>query len=129
MRQGVFKTAKKERKTRVIHGITFPVWRAIKSNSACRISSLLYLREGRRATPANTVDHIEAFKGEWELFIDRKNHQSVCSTCHSRHKQIQEKGGILPGCDVNGFPIDGNHPWSQYEKAINEKKENDNARS
>lgn len=77
----------------------------------------------QRETSANTVDHIKPFKDSWELFIDRKNHQSVCSACHSRHKQIQEKSGILPGCDVNGFPLADNHPWSNYEKAINEKKE------
>ena len=34
--------------------------------------------------PATDVDHIKAHRGNWKLFTDRKNLQSLCHACHSR---------------------------------------------
>lgn len=42
----------------------------------------------RRATD---VDHIRDHKGDWELFTDRSNLQSLCHSCHSR-KTMTEQG-------------------------------------
>ena len=39
-------------------------------------------QQGRR-TPATDVDHIRDHKGDWALFIDRTNLQSLCHACHS----------------------------------------------
>lgn len=33
---------------------------------------------------ATDVDHIKAHRGNWKLFTDRKNLQSLCHACHSR---------------------------------------------
>lgn len=35
-------------------------------------------------TPATDVDHIQDHKGDWELFTDPGNLQSLCHSCHSR---------------------------------------------
>lgn len=35
-------------------------------------------------TPATDVDHIRDHKGDWALFTDRGNLQSLCHSCHSR---------------------------------------------
>lgn len=35
-------------------------------------------------TPASDVDHIRDHKGDWNLFTDRENLQSLCHACHSR---------------------------------------------
>lgn len=40
---------------------------------------------------ANTVDHIKPHHGDMVLFWDRTNWQSLCATCHSQHKQRQER--------------------------------------
>ena len=42
-------------------------------------------------TPATDVDHIRDHKGDWELFTDRSNLQSLCHSCHSR-KTMTEQG-------------------------------------
>lgn len=42
-------------------------------------------------TPATNVDHIRDHKGDWELFTDRENLQSLCHSCHSR-KTVREMG-------------------------------------
>lgn len=35
-------------------------------------------------TPATRVDHIRDHKGDWSLFSDRSNLQSLCESCHNR---------------------------------------------
>lgn len=35
-------------------------------------------------TRATEVDHKQPFKGDWALFTDPANHQSLCHSCHSR---------------------------------------------
>lgn len=35
-------------------------------------------------TPATDVDHVVDHKGDWGLFTDRGNLQSLCHACHSR---------------------------------------------
>ena len=90
-----------------------PRWRKLRAfvlaeEPLCRLCA-----EMGRDTPANTVDHIQPHKNNPNLFFDRNNLQSLCASCHSRHKRIQENSGLLPGCDINGFPIDPNHNWSK----------------
>lgn len=40
-------------------------------------------RRGIR-TRATVVDHIQAHRGDWALFTDPTNHQSLCKQCHDR---------------------------------------------
>jgi len=72
----------------------------------------MHLKLGRYVQ-ATVVDHITPHRGDQALFWDRSNWQSLCTTCHSSHKQRQERGGHLAGCDVYGRPIDPAHPWNQ----------------
>ena len=65
-----------------------------------------------RDTAADTVDHIEPHKGIYEKFYDRKNLQALCSHCHGI-KRRQDRGGLLPGCDIDGLPLDSKHWWNE----------------
>lgn len=40
-------------------------------------------RHGAR-TRATEVDHIQPHRGDWTVFTDRSNLQSLCHSCHSR---------------------------------------------
>lgn len=40
-------------------------------------------RRGIR-TRATVVDHVRPHRGDWALFTDRDNLQSLCETCHNR---------------------------------------------
>jgi len=90
-----------------------PVWKKLRALQLAEFPFCCICEMVDKLTVADTVDHKIPFRNDWNLFIDRNNHQSVCRSCHSRHKQIQEKSGALPGCDVNGMPIDPNHPWTK----------------
>lgn len=41
---------------------------------------------GRRGirTRAAVVDHVTPFRGDWTLFLDPANHQSLCKHCHDQ---------------------------------------------
>lgn len=41
-------------------------------------------------TRATVVDHVIPFRGNWALFVDPNNHQSLCKRCHDR-KTAQEQ--------------------------------------
>lgn len=45
-------------------------------------------------TPATDVDHVRDHKGDWALFTDPENLQSLCHSCHSR-KTMHERGKQL----------------------------------
>ena len=40
-------------------------------------------RRGVR-TRATVVDHVTPHEGNWALFVDPANHQSLCKSCHDR---------------------------------------------
>ena len=60
---------------------------------------------------ASVVDHIKPHKGDIDLFWDVSNWQALCQPCHDSHKKRQELGGVLPGCDADGIPVDPLHHW------------------
>ena len=63
-------------------------------------------------TAASVVDHIKEHKGDYDLFWDPKNRQSLCPSCHSGWKRILEHHGHSQAADVDGIPLDHNHPWN-----------------
>jgi len=58
----------------------------LRANPMC----VMCLSIGRK-TVATVVDHKTPHKGNMTLFWDRGNWQSLCASCHSSHKQAQEK--------------------------------------
>ena len=72
-----------------------------------------FCRQRNEVVPARVVDHIRPHRGDYLLWRDPDNLQSLCFTCHSGAKQREEKSGIAPGCDVSGTPLDPQHPWNK----------------
>lgn len=56
-------------------------------------------------TPADTVDHVTPHRGDYDLFWYGAV-QSLCASCHSRHKQLEEHGKKVLRFDATGWPID-----------------------
>lgn len=59
------------------------------------------------------VNHRKPHKGDWSLFIDPDNHESVCKDHHDTLIQREEARGHVIGCDADGRPVDPSHPWNQ----------------
>jgi 5-methylcytosine-specific restriction enzyme A len=68
---------------------------------------------------ATEVDHIIEHRGDHKLFWDETNWQPLCTMHHSQKTMhaIRETARGRPvlqrGCDVNGIPLNPNHPWNQ----------------
>ncbi|MCI9468876.1 MAG: HNH endonuclease [Oscillospiraceae bacterium] len=46
-------------------------------------------RQGIR-TWAMVVDHVKPHRGDWLLFVDPGNHQSLCKRCHDRKTALEQ---------------------------------------
>jgi len=64
----------------------------------------------------DTVDHIVEHNGDYDLFWDESNWQTLCRSCHSGIKRRQEHNGYSQAAGVDGMPIDSNHPWNKDQK-------------
>ena len=80
----------------------------LQANPLCRMC-----QEVGKTRLAELVDHIEPHRGDPELFWDQDNWAASCKPCHDGAKQELEKSGTIRGCDINGRPLDPNHPWNQ----------------
>lgn len=72
---------------------TLPIWRELLRPAQllrepfCRECAARSVRERRPEllrVPATDVDHIIPHRGNWSLFTDTRNLQSLCHACHSR---------------------------------------------
>lgn len=82
-----------------------------------RIEPLCRLcRQIGETTPADTVDHVVAHRGDPALAFDPTNLQSLCKGCHDRHAQMRDRGEAMAGCDNDGYPTDLLHKWGLTPK-------------
>lgn len=68
-----------------------------------------YCLQVGRLTPATVADHIEPHRGD-EIKFWNGELMSLCASCHSGTKQVQERTGVLRGCDADGNPF-GRADW------------------
>ncbi|MCF3933289.1 HNH endonuclease [Acuticoccus sp. M5D2P5] len=59
---------------------------------------------------ATVVNHRVPHRGDWALFTDRANHESLCESCHNAVAQAEEARGYSVAVDATGWPIDPRHP-------------------
>ena len=85
--------------------------RFLSANPLCAIC-----REIGRDTAATTVHHKIKHEGNVELFWDEDNFESVCASCHSGIVRVVEHHGFSQACDINGLPLDSNHPFNKRRK-------------
>ncbi len=65
----------------------------------CRTCALA----GRR-TPGSTVDHITPHRGDWALFTDRSNLQTLCDIHHGDKQRIERGGRPRAVIGADGWP-------------------------
>lgn len=70
----------------------------------------------RRATVA---DHIIPHRDSPSLFW-RGKLQSMCASCHSRHKQREELHGFSDELGSDGWPVDPAHPFNRASSRAEE---------
>lgn len=88
-------------------------WQRLRQTILTRTPLCVPCREQGRLRPATTVHHLKPHKGDWSLFLDDSNLQSVCSSCHSGEIQMEEKRGYHTRVGTDGWPIDDKHPFNK----------------
>lgn len=71
-------------------------------------------------TRGKVVDHEIPHRGNYELFMDENNLQTLCIPCHNVFKRKSELTNGTFGCDVNGWPIGPDHYWNSGNPEIKE---------
>ncbi|WP_226578191.1 HNH endonuclease [Acuticoccus sediminis] len=59
---------------------------------------------------ATVVHHRAPHRGDWDLFVDPANHESLCAPCHDAEAQAEERRGYSNAVDADGWPSDPRHP-------------------
>jgi len=86
-------------------------WKQIRLDTLARDPlCVMCIKIGDHA-PSTIADHVEPHRGNEHRFFNGRT-QGVCKPCHDRHKQRQEKSGILLGGDNEGVPVDPLHHWN-----------------
>lgn len=90
-------------------------WRQLRNLQLSAEPLCKLCEEAGKVTAATVVDHIEPHRGDEKLFWDQENLRSLCTPCHEHLASVKDTTGIDPGCNVDGEPLDKNHPWYQGE--------------
>jgi len=64
-------------------------------------------------TPATLVDHIVPVRDAPDRAFDPENLCGLCASCHSGAKQSADRTGTMPGCTLDGRPLDPGHHWNK----------------
>lgn len=89
-------------------------WKQLRLDHLAQSPLCIYCLRNNQYTPATVVDHIKPHKGNLALFFDPSNLQSLCKSHHDSAKQKAEINNVNEiGCDINGFPLDWQHPFHQ----------------
>ncbi len=90
-------------------------WQRMRMNQLIRNPLCARCRQNGRLRPATTVHHIKAHRGDWSLFLDSTNLQSVCNSCHSGEIQMEEKRGYHTAVGNDGWPSCPDHPFNKLK--------------
>lgn len=88
-------------------------WKVLRARQLSREPLCRLCLELGHIVEATVVNHKKPHKGDWGLFCDEANHESVCQQHHDNLIRKQELRGHLIGSDANGRPRDPNHPWNK----------------
>lgn len=66
------------------------LWTYLRSQQLAKQPFCQMCDNDGRVRAGQVVDHIEPFRGNFELFRDKDNLQTLCKSCHDKHKQRLE---------------------------------------
>jgi 5-methylcytosine-specific restriction enzyme A len=86
-------------------------WRKIRRMKLNTDPLCAYCKQMGRHAVATVVDHIKPHRGDYDLFHEWGNLQSLCKPCHDSAAAVKDRLGYVPGVGVDGLPLDPGHEW------------------
>lgn len=80
-------------------------WQRMRATQLAAEPLCRFCLDGEHVTEAMIADHVEPHRGSEALFWDPGNLQSLCASCHSRHKQAEEHGRTVVRFGADGWPV------------------------
>jgi len=84
-------------------------WRSMRAVHLASQPLCTYCEALGIVTQATVADHIQRHRGDFRLFFDASNIQSLCKKCHDSTKAREEYQGQSIGCDALGLPRSKKH--------------------
>jgi hypothetical protein len=105
------------------HLYQLTTWKKLRRAHLRQNPFCVYCLEHGYQVVGNTVDHKKPHRGDMGLFVDPANLQTLCHSCHSKTKQLQERHGYAPGATEEGLPLDPRHPWNASRTSSVQKEQ------
>lgn len=67
--------------------------------------------------PSTDVDHIKDSREDYSDNNSRENLTGMCRECHSLKTARDMGKNAYLGCDMEGMPLDPNHPWNREKRS------------
>jgi 5-methylcytosine-specific restriction protein A len=103
-----------------------PEWQALRAEHKRLHPNCAMCLEMGIVRKGRNVDHKIPHRGNYQLWRDPNNLQTLCDPHDRSTKQRQELRGEAPGCNLSGWPDDPNHYWNtgkpQTQKVTNQQK-------
>ncbi len=78
-------------------------WRRLREQLLTEQPLCVMCLRSETVTVATVADHIIPHRGNEHLFWEGEL-QSLCASCHSRHKQLEENGKTVLTFSADGWP-------------------------
>ena len=79
-----------------------------------------FCKERNWLVAAQVVDHIISIEERPDLRLEHSNLRSLCKSCHDSRTSFdhgfnrgKNRRLYIKGSDINGMPLDPNHPWNR----------------
>jgi 5-methylcytosine-specific restriction protein A len=93
------------------------VWKDIRRRHLAERPLCVMCESIGKIKEAFIVDHIKPHQGDWDLFLNEDNLQSLCKPHHDGVKRKEEQSNVIVGSTVDGRPRDPDHPWNKHRGA------------
>lgn len=84
-------------------------WRKLAAHQLRLTPLCEYCTRRGQVVPASVADHVKPHNGNTNAFWLGKL-QSLCASCHDRHKRAEESRGYTDHVGLDGWPTDPRHP-------------------
>lgn len=88
-------------------------WRKLVKIHLSSSPLCVHCAKSGKDAPATIVHHNPPHENDSEKFWDETTFESVCATCHSGIKRVEESRGYSQAAYADGSPVDTNHPWNK----------------